>query len=90
MARYESEPPADASAFGAHPAGGPHNAITPQGDPWPPLIQRDGKFTGRVNVTFEAREPADIPSAGIDVQQSIALATVDPDGRTSLAPGRAV
>ena len=53
------------------------------------VIERKGKFYGRVALTLEAPEPAGIVPVGIDLNETNAVVAVDADGREFFQCGKA-
>ena len=53
------------------------------------VIERKGKFYGRVALTLEAPEPAGIVPVGIDLNETNAVVAVDADGREFFQSGKA-
>ena len=54
------------------------------------VIERDGCLLGRVTVTLDAPPPQGINPVGIDLNETNALAAVDPDGNTLFVSGKSV
>lgn len=54
------------------------------------VVERDGRLIGRVTLTLNAPEPQGVHPVGVDLNETNALVTVDPDSATLFISGKAV